>query len=282
MYGFKVFLMRRGLMDRGMEYYMWHVEKFFEYSGCELSDFGDLRKFKKKYDAIIMRDISNEGKKKYLKCIRIFSDFLLEEELISENVARKVQPPRVQTSLPIPVEDEEINNIFLAIERRWSGALAYRNKVIVETFLFTGLRRAELINLRREDVCDDFIVVRCGKWGKDRVVYIPRSFSEGLSEYMKQTGGASEYVFFSLRREKISVRAMSRIFEEIKKEAWLKRLHCHKMRHTYTSEVLESGISLAVLRDQLGHASIATTNRYIAVRNSHRKESIQKLEIRTS
>lgn len=120
-------------------------------------------------------------------------------------------------SLPIPIEDDEIHNIFLAIQRRWTGQLAYRNKIIIETFLNTGLRRSELINLKRSDVEKDFIVVRNGKGGKDRIVYIPSGFFPILDDYLKKTDGVSDYVFFSLRSEKISIRAMSKIFEDIKK-----------------------------------------------------------------
>lgn len=85
-----------------------------------------------------MRDtLCNESKKKHLKCARRFSDFLLEEGVIAENVARKIKPPKVQMSLPIPIEDEEINDMFMAIKRRWCGALAYRNEMIVRTLLNT-------------------------------------------------------------------------------------------------------------------------------------------------
>ena len=72
---------------------------------------------------------------------------------------------------------------------------------------------------------------------------------------------------------------MSRIFEEIKKAGDFEKLHAHKMRHTYASRVLECGIGIEVLREQMGHTNIATTNRYIAVRNSHRKQEMQKLDI---
>ena len=52
--------------------------------------------------------------------MRIFGDFLIEEKLIFENVARKVKPPKVQLALPIPVEDTEIRDIFQAVSRRWN------------------------------------------------------------------------------------------------------------------------------------------------------------------
>ena len=68
---------------------------------------------------------------------------------------------------------------------------------------------------------------------------------------MKKTDGKSEYLFFSQRSEKISERAMSRIFEKIKEETGMSKVHAHKMRHTYASRVMEYSSNLAVLRDQL-------------------------------
>lgn len=278
-YKYQTFLLRRGLSERSLEYYLWHCKKFFEYTKCQIKDFWNLEQFRKKYDKIIARNISNEGKKKYLKCMRIFWDFLIEENLIFENVARKVKPPKVQLALPIPVEDTEIRDIFQAVSRRWSWMLAYRNRMIVETFLNTWLRRSELINLKRCDISKSHITVRCWKWWKDRIVYLPVSFLPSLEEYLIRTDGVSEYLFFSLRSKKISIRAMSKIFEEIKKEARIDILHAHRMRHTYASRVIESGISLAVLRDQLWHSNIATTSRYIAVRNKYREEEMRKFRI---
>lgn len=277
---YRIFLLRDGVSEKTIkDYYFWHTRKFFEHTDCKLIDFWDKKKFQKAYDKIIIRNITNEWKKKYLKCMRRFADFLIDEWIIEENAPRTIKPPKVQTSLPIPVEDEEIHNIFLAIQRRWHWSLAYRNKIIVETFLNTWLRRSELINLRREHVKNDCIFVKNWKWSKDRIVYISNGFSAIFQDYLKKTDWVSDYVFFSLRSEKISIRAMSRIFEEIKKEANIEKLHAHKMRHTYASKVLEKWINLAVLRDQLGHTNIATTNTYIAVCNWFRRDAMKEFKV---
>ena len=116
------FLRRRGLAEKTINnYYLWHAKKFFDYTNAKISDFGEKRKFQARYDFIIMKDsLCNESKKKHLKCTRIFADFLLEEGLILENAPRQIKPPKVQTRLPIPVEDNEIQNIYNAIRKCWS------------------------------------------------------------------------------------------------------------------------------------------------------------------
>lgn len=83
---YRIFLLRDGVSEKTIkDYYFWHTKKFFEHTNCEFEDFGNKKKFQKAYDKIIIRNISNEGKKKYLKCMRRFADFLIDEEIIETN-----------------------------------------------------------------------------------------------------------------------------------------------------------------------------------------------------
>ena len=275
---FKLYLKAKWNSKRTLEYYIWHTEKFFQYTEAKVSDYWNLKKFKDRYYIIIDRpSLSNESKKKHLKCARIFSDFLVEEEIIEINAPRLITPPKVQTKLPIVIEDEEIKDVFSAINKRWIWFLNLRNSILIETFLYSGLRRNELINLKRENILNSKIFVKSGKWNKDRVIYIPDHFYKKIIEYMKITNWVSEYLFFSQRKEKMSESWIKKIFDEIKKIANIKILHPHRLRHTYASRMIEQGIDIAVVKEQMWHTNIATTNRYIAVRDSHRKKVIQKL-----
>ena len=275
---FKLYLKAKWNSKRTLEYYIWHTEKFFQYTEAKVSDYWNLKKFKDRYYIIIDRpSLSNESKKKHLKCARIFSDFLVEEEIIEINAPRLITPPKVQTKLPIVIEDEEIKDVFSAINKRWIWFLNLRNSILIETFLYSGLRRNELINLKRENILDSKIFVKSGKWNKDRVIYIPEHFYKKIIEYMKITNWVSEYLFFSQRKEKMSESWIKKIFDEIKKIANIKILHPHRLRHTYASRMIEQGIDIAVVKEQMWHTNIATTNRYMAVRDSHRKKVIQKL-----
>ena len=275
---FKVYLRAKWNSERTIEYYTWHTEKFLQYTGAKISDYWDLKKFRERYYIIIDRSsLSNESKKKHLKCARIFADFLIQEEIIEINAPRLITPPKVQTKLPIVIEDEEIKDVFSAINKRWIWFLNLRNSILIETFLYSGLRRNELINLKRENILDSKIFVKSGKWNKDRVIYIPEHFYKKIIEYMKITNWVSEYLFFSQRKEKMSESWIKKIFDEIKKIANIKILHPHRLRHTYASKMIEQWIDIAVVKEQMWHTNIATTNRYIAVRDSHRKKVIQKL-----
>lgn len=275
---FKLYLKAKWNSKRTLEYYIWHTEKFFQYTEAKVSDYWNLKKFKDRYYIIIDRpSLSNESKKKHLKCARIFSDFLVEEEIIEINAPRLITPPKVQTKLPIIIEDEEIKDVFSAINKRWIWFLNLRNSILIETFLYSGLRRNELINLKRENILNSKIFVKSGKWNKDRVIYIPDHFYKRIIEYIKITNWVSEYLFFSQRKEKMSESWIKKIFDEIKKIANIKILHPHRLRHTYASRMIEQGIDIAVVKEQMWHTNIATTNRYIAVRDSHRKKVIQKL-----
>lgn len=275
---FVIFLKARWLVEKTIKYYTWHISKFFEHTSCEFSDFWNLKKFREKYYIIINRNISNEGKKKYLKCCRVFADFLIQEEEIEENAPRLITPPKVQTKLPIAVEDDEIKNVFKSIDNRWFWFLRLRNSILIETFLYTWLRRNELTNLKREDILEEKIFVKEWKWWKDRYVYIPEKFYEKLQEYMKATAWVSEYLFYSNKKNKLTESSIKEIFKEIKKISGLEKFHPHRLRHTYASRMIEQGIDLAVIRDQMWHSNISTTNRYLAIRDSHRKKVIQNLD----
>lgn len=215
---FKLYLKAKWNSKRTLEYYIWHTEKFFQYTEAKVSDYWNLKKFKDRYYIIIDRpSLSNESKKKHLKCARIFSDFLVEEEIIEINAPRLITPPKVQTKLPIIIEDEEIKDVFSAINKRWIWFLNLRNSILIETFLYSGLRRNELINLKRENILNSKIFVKSGKWNKDRVIYIPDHFYKKIIEYIKITNWVSEYLFFSQRKEKMSESWIKKIFDEIKK-----------------------------------------------------------------
>ena len=276
---FKTFLKARGVTERTIEYYTWHTTKFFQYTECKIEDYWNIKKFRERYYVIIERSsLSNESKKKHLKCARIFGDFLIQEGIIKINAPRNITPPKVQTRLPIVVEDKEIHDIFTAIEKRWIWFLKIRNQMLIETFLYTWLRRNELTTLKRENISNEKILVKSGKWDKDRFIYIPEHFCNKLKEYIKITAWVSEYLFFSQRKEKLTNSWIKKIFDEIKKIAKIKILHPHRLRHTFASRMLEQWIDIAVVREQMWHTNISTTNRYIAVRDSHRKKVIQKLK----
>jgi len=138
--------------------------------------------------------------------------------------------------------------------------LTDRDRAIVTTLLYAGLRSNELRMLNIEDV--DFqemtIFVRHGKRDKQRLVPLHADVAAALENHFgsRQRGA----VFVSSRGQRISNRRLRSLVEELGVKAGLrKRLHPHVLRHTFAVSLREAGEELDVVKALLGHERIETT-----------------------
>ncbi len=244
----------------------------------KIEDFSNKKSLTEKYEKLFkIENLKNETRKKHLKALRIFSDFLEENEIISENFARKIKPPRVQQQLAKPLEDYEINQIFQAINHHYTWFLKERNTIIIKTFLNTGLRLMELLSLEKTDFSKNRIFVKNGKWWKDRIIYLEESFSKELKNFLQKY--PSIYIFTNIRKQKLSESGLKRLFEKIKKYTKNPNIHPHRLRHTYATKLIENWVNIGIVKEQMGHTNISTTNRYIGVRDKHREEIMKIMKI---
>ena len=128
------------------------------------------------------------------------------------------------------------------------------------------MRVSEAASLRWKDVIDRengrVQLVINGKGGKTRFVLLPTGISKQLRERRREPG---EFVVQIGRSDKIKTRAR-RIEERISEAAAAAELSInpspHWMRHAHASHALDAGAKIHVLRDTLGHSSLATTGKY--------------------
>ena len=229
---FILMLKMRWLRPLSIEYYRSYVSRFLDVTHCSLDDLGHEERLEKAYSKLWKRDISNDTRKKYLKCIRIFSDFLVKRWIIPENQARIIKCPRVQSQLPTCFDDGEIADIFDAIDDYWGSGrdirghsnhwmdqwnIAERNRIIVIILLYTGMRRNELVELRIEDCHEKEIFIREGKGGKSRMIYIPEWLWKMIQEYIKLANPCEFLINGRNIDDKIQPRTINTIFQKIRK-----------------------------------------------------------------
>lgn len=273
---FSLWLQLSGRLPSTIEFYEDYVRNFFKFSSSDIYCLNSSEKFEEAYIKIFRRDISANTKKKYLIAMRIFADFLIKKWIVTVNHPRWMRSPRVQPQLPFALDRDDILTIYNAIDRLWDWELQNRNRLILDTFIYTGLRRWELSNLKRENVFEDRIIVKRWKWGKDRVIYIPRHFSDRLQAYIKSTD--HEYLFYTSRmKKKIEDRTYHTVFSRLREETKLDHLHPHALRHTYASNCINDGIDIYTIQQQLGHTDIKTTSIYLYMNNKQRYLNMQKL-----
>ena len=145
-----------------------------------------------------------------------------------------------------------------------------RNHALLVLIWRTGLRFSEALALRPCDVDRERGAIRVlqGKGGRARTVGIDRSGGEQLAAWMQEhaaMGYSGGHVLFVTRSgQMLSQGYLRRRIPELGQRAGIhKRVHAHGLRHTHASELRAEGVDIAVIRGQLGHASLLTTVEYL-------------------
>ena len=214
---------------------------------------GAMAKRVNEYIKILNRwlEFSNQEKIEYLKERRSFSVKYYDEHQINSIL------PKIGTST---VEDR-------------------RNRAMVILALNTGLRRAEIADLRVDDVHENSILVRRGKGEKSRVVYMdPHTRSELMSYLSKRNNPNSPYLF-TTKRGKVTEKYMGKIASEITKRTGV-HFSWHKCRHTYAKTLLRSGVDLETIRIMLGHENLGTTQIYTVLGADEALERMAKTDVK--
>lgn len=278
---FEMWMRMQSRREATIIYYCSYIKWTFRNGRIKWTEFGSREAVQNCFENIWKLDIKNSTRKKYLMSMRIFSDFLISKGFIDVNYAREcLKCPKVQKALPFAMDRDCFTQVYNAIYRRWwDGMLGRRNKMIFDTLIYTGLRREELTKVLRTDVDEKKISVRDGKWWKKRNIYLPDHFSIELQEYLRETEGESEYLFFSdrIRWNKLWVWAISTTFKRIAEYAWM-RIYPHLLRHTYASNCVIDGVDIYTVQQQLGHSDVSTTSIYLYLNDDQRLRNIQKLK----
>jgi site-specific recombinase XerD len=163
-----------------------------------------------------------------------------------------------------------------------------RNWFMVELGLNAGLRVEEMASLKHGNLLIDKArssIVVTGKGNKKRAVWISSAFKKTCQkyiEYKKRFGYSTDkesYLLNNLKGNKITKRSLQKFFKTILKKAGLPDYYyIHCLRHTYTTFLLKaSNHNYRFVQQQLGHASIRTTQTYASILDSEGRKAVERL-----
>ena len=184
--------------------------------------------------------------------------------------ARSLRSPRTQRRLPAILPEDDVRRLIEADAEEPSPA-ALRDRAILETLYSSGLRVSELVGLNWRDIDDDvgMVLVRSGKGNKDRMVPIGEPALDALKAWRRAMPVAWELegpVITNLRGGRLTTRAVENILAQRIVAAGLgASITPHGLRHCFATHMLNSGADLRSIQEMLGHASLATTQRYTHV-----------------
>lgn len=204
---------------------------------------------------------------KRLSALRSFYRYLLIQEAVEVDPMRKIKGPKAPKPLPYFFKESEMDRLLDDIDFG-IGFAPLRDKLMIRMFYTTGVRLAELVGLDVKDV--DFSAQQLkvtGKRNKQRLIPFGTELSEALKTYLAQkretypsAGGA---LFLAVSGKRISPSVVSHVVRtRLSQVTTLKKKSPHVLRHTFATTMLNHHADLEVVKELLGHDSLATTEVY--------------------
>ena len=270
-----------------------------EFKGMSIKNIttNDLEKMKphdlENYIIFLCENLENEvvSRNRKLASLKRFYEYLEHNNYISWNPAKFLENARIAKRLPKYLTLSESKKL-LSNTIQSDDKNKFRNYAITCLFLNCGLRVSELIGINLSDLKIDksekSVKIR-GKGNKERILYLDNAVVEAINTYLKiRPNLGKEYkdhdaLFISNQNNRISKRMVQTIIKEELENTLntkAKEYHTHSLRHTSATLLYnENNTDILVIKEILGHSSLATTEMYTHVSNQKLKEIVEKYSV---
>lgn len=252
--------------------------------GCDFQDIS-LNDIRRQHLKSWIGSLSTDGEKnstlaRKVATLRSFFKFCIKNESISVNPALQIATPKQEKKLPKSVSAKELN-LVLNSENE-VVTFQEQDQAVLELFYSTGIRRAELLALRIKDVDSFQKTVRVtGKGNKQRIIPLGGAALESLKMWLQNRDSLfsvidvtitdSDYVFLTKKGKKMYEKLVDKIVRKRLSQTSSEAKSPHALRHSFATHMLENGADIRLIKDFLGHASLAATQIYT-------KTSIERLK----
>lgn len=215
--------------------------------------------------------------------LSVFFRWCVESGYLTGILTEGIELPKVEKRLPRKMTKQEAMKL-LDVTYNYPydyKYLRYRNHAIFSMFIFAGLRKSELLNLKlaNVDVENLTIFVNQGKGSKDRIIPMSFTLAQSLKRYLeerKRLGKTCPEFFASLNRNTgFRSIGLRRLVDKLRVASGL-RFTVHKLRHTFATLMLEGGCDIYSLSRLMGHSDIKTTTIYLAASAEHLRAQMTK------
>jgi len=211
--------------------------------------------------------LSNRSINRKVSSLNSYYKFLIKIGDLKHSPLAKHKALKVQKKVHIPFSEEEINTVLSSAATHDFESL--RNKLIVELFYSTGIRRSELVNLKINDI--DLVqkqIKVLGKRNKERFIPLINTVQDTLKLYLDMRNTLKQILspdalFLTQKGAKIygtlTYRIINSYFSEVSSKV---KKSPHILRHSFATHLLNHGADLNAVKELLGHSSLAATQVY--------------------
>ena len=200
-----------------------------------------------------------------MRAVKAFYNFCIGEDYL-DDFSRQLRLPKVHSKEQLILDDQEILLLLKVLDNS-AARNNQRNRCFVLLMLDSGLRRGEIPRININDISfpTRSMIVR-GKGSKQRLIPMGEKTCSQLLDYrlrFRSAAGGSEPFFLDQNGNRCSDNLVKLVFQRLKEETGIERLHPHLLRHTFATYYLADGGDLETLRLILGHSNIHTTQMYL-------------------
>ncbi|RMA56704.1 tyrosine-type recombinase/integrase [Ulvibacter antarcticus] len=248
-----------------LETFLLFASEGYEYQNIREVNYSVIRSW---IVSLVDAGISNRSINRKISSLKTYYKFLLKTSQIEVSPLVKHKALKTSKKVQIPFSEKEIEKVLEMMEgaNDFNGV---RNRLIVELFYSTGIRRAELVNLQLNDVSLSQKTIKVlGKRNKERIIPLLPSVAETIEQYLAFRNGLDKiadnsYFFLSLKGVKIYETLVYRVINTYFSKASEKvKKSPHILRHSFATHLLNQGADLNAVKELLGHSSLASTQVY--------------------
>ena len=241
------------------------LQKEFEQDTLHEVNYSQIRSW---IVSLVDDGISNTSVNRKVASLKSFYKFLLKTKQIQVSPLLKHKALKTPKNLQIPFSEKELDNVLNQIVYP-DGFEGTRDKLIIDLFYTTGIRRTELIHLKVFNVNSSTNTLKVlGKRNKERIIPILPIISQQIISYFSERANLEQikdedYFFLTIKGVKMSDSLVYRLIndyfsmvsEKVKKSP-------HILRHTFATHLLNNGADINSVKELLGHSSLASTQVY--------------------
>ena len=211
-------------------------------------------------------EISNRSINRKISTLKSLFKYFITKQKVKVNPMLKIIAPKQSKKLPVYFDQKLLNNLFNS-EFFTNDFIGIRDILIMELLYGTGMRLAELINIKQTDI-DNLEIKVLGKGNKERIIPITKNIASFISLYNEKrkeefTTKNNDYLLLTNKGDKLYEKFVYRVVNHylglVTNE---KKRSPHTMRHSFATNMLNNGAQLHTIKEILGHANLSATQVY--------------------
>ncbi len=223
-----------------------------------------------------------------LSSLKTFFNYLERKEVITKNPAKLIAGLKTPKKLPVFVNDRDMTKILDNPDNYSDDFKGCRDRFLIELLYVTGMRRAEVISLKDNDIDLNTCNIRVtGKGNKQRFIPFSDDTKKKFLQYIdvrdSEIKNKSPFLFVKEDGEPLNPILVYNIIRyHLNEVPTLSKKSPHVIRHSFATEMMNNGAEINAVKELLGHMSLSSTEIYTHVTFEEMKKTYQKAHPRAN